>query len=298
MDELQEVFYLTSLDQARTIADTLRVRMIGFLIRQRLTVTQLGELMGETPAKVHYHVRELERIGVVRLVETREKGGILEKYYRAVAKNIEVSPDLLRTAPQSELIAMINEWFQWVTREALKAIEQTARQGENPEPLTFANEILWATNDEYRTMIKYIMQAVKEFEIPRHTEGEREWSFSVIAHQIIPTAAGEGSTSDLPPLPVVADIPPMPPMPPSRPQRSLTIAAGDIHLTRKDFERAIAEGRPYDITLLGVLRIDDDVPAELVERGVAHLRHMGKLVASAPVSEVLKAKSGGKTTES
>lgn len=27
----------------------------------------------------HYHVRELERVGLVQLVETREKGGILEK---------------------------------------------------------------------------------------------------------------------------------------------------------------------------------------------------------------------------
>ena len=309
MDELQEVFYLTSLDQARTIADTLRVRLIGCLVRQPLTVTQLGDLVGETPAKVHYHVRELERIGVVRLVETREKGGILEKYYRAVAKNIEVSPDLLRTSPQSEVVGMINEWFQWLTREALKALALSTQQPENPEPLTFASDILWATNDEFRTLIKQVMQMIKALEDPRHEEGEHEWSFSIVAHQMV-TARDEEAPSpvgDAPRMQVPSGMPSIPPIPPILPipaiptlklQRSVTIAAGDIRLTRKDFEKAIAEGRPFDITLLGVLRIDDDVPAELVEGAIAHIRHIGKLIASPQMREALKAKNGGKTADS
>ena len=56
-----------------------------------MTVTQLGDILGIAPARVHYHVRELEKVGLLCPVETREKGGILEKYYQPVAKNISVA---------------------------------------------------------------------------------------------------------------------------------------------------------------------------------------------------------------
>jgi len=75
-----ERYEIENIEQLRAIADVLRLRIIDILQKQPMTVTQLGEVLGLAPAKVHYHVRELERVGLLRLVETREKGGILEKY--------------------------------------------------------------------------------------------------------------------------------------------------------------------------------------------------------------------------
>lgn len=309
MDEPQEVFYLTTIDQARTMADTLRVRLFEHLVRQPLTVTQLGEVVGETPAKVHYHVRELERIGVVRLVETREKGGILEKYYRAVAKSLNVSPDLLRSAPQHEVVAMVNEYLQWVSREALKAVEFGVAHTDQVQTMTLSSEMLWATRPEFQALLKEVAQRLKDFANPRGIAGEQEWTFTIIAHQQVPSSApspmtpaqeeapmpqaGLPSITPFPPLP---PMPPTPPTPPSFPSAAFTasrliFAAGDIRLTRKDLEQAAADHRPYDITLMGVVRIDDDVPAELVERAVRRFRHLGKLVASPEVRAVLRAKS-------
>src|SRR5215472_14641039 len=95
MADIEDVFSLTTLDQVRTMADPLRVRILERLVRAPMTVKMLGTDLGEPPAKVHYHVRELERIGVIRLVETREKGGVLEKYYRAVARDFKVMKDVL-----------------------------------------------------------------------------------------------------------------------------------------------------------------------------------------------------------
>src|SRR5271165_541349 len=124
MEEPQEIFYLASLEDLRTFADALRVRLFEYLVRDPLTVTQLADLVGETPAKVHYHVRELERIGIIRLVETREKGGVLEKYYRAVAKNVTVAPELLHSSPPNELAGLLTDFFRMVSSEALKALDR------------------------------------------------------------------------------------------------------------------------------------------------------------------------------
>src|SRR5579871_3809131 len=101
-NELPEVYDLTSIAQMRALADPRRVHIVDRLAHQALTVTQLAAQLGLPAPKVHYHVRELERVGLLRLVETREKGGILEKYYRAVARTITVPQALLRSVSPDE----------------------------------------------------------------------------------------------------------------------------------------------------------------------------------------------------
>jgi len=101
-----ESYEIENIEQLRAIADMLRLRIFEMLQNKPMTVTQLGEELGEAPAKVHYHVRELERVGLLRLVETREKGGILEKYYQPIAREISVEKSLL-SAPPAEALAMV-----------------------------------------------------------------------------------------------------------------------------------------------------------------------------------------------
>ena len=61
-----ENYEIETIEQLRAIADMRRARILELLRDQPMTVTQLGELMGEAPAKIHYHVRELERVGDAR----------------------------------------------------------------------------------------------------------------------------------------------------------------------------------------------------------------------------------------
>src|SRR5579859_254252 len=84
-EELLEVYNLETIEQMRAIADQLRQRIMQELLQEPRTATQVAEVLGLAPAKVHYHIRELERVGLVNLVFTREKGGILEKYFQPIA---------------------------------------------------------------------------------------------------------------------------------------------------------------------------------------------------------------------
>jgi putative molybdopterin biosynthesis protein len=45
----------------------------------------LGKVMGEHPAWVRHHLKQLEAAGLVELVETRIRSGVVEKFYRACA---------------------------------------------------------------------------------------------------------------------------------------------------------------------------------------------------------------------
>lgn len=83
---------LSTIEEIKVISDPFRLKII-FLFDQDhnpLTVKQMAVKLEEVPSKVHYHVKELERIGVLEIVETREKAGVMEKYYFLTAESFRV----------------------------------------------------------------------------------------------------------------------------------------------------------------------------------------------------------------
>lgn len=70
----------------KAIADEKRIRLLDLLIDREATVAQLAAEFGEAHAKIYYHVKELERAGLVEMVELTTRSGAAEKHYRAKAK--------------------------------------------------------------------------------------------------------------------------------------------------------------------------------------------------------------------
>lgn len=87
---MEESLILEDLEKIKSVADPLRVNVLKILIERQATVKQVADLLGQSSAKMHYHVKELEKQNLIHLVETIEKGGILEKYYRAKAKSYQL----------------------------------------------------------------------------------------------------------------------------------------------------------------------------------------------------------------
>lgn len=97
---VRDELVLDSLAQLGALAHPLRQRALRALADEPRTNKQLAALLGEPPARLHFHVRELERAGLIALVEERPKGGVLEKYYRAVARGFRLGP-ALGAAPEA-----------------------------------------------------------------------------------------------------------------------------------------------------------------------------------------------------
>ena len=57
------------------------------------TYTQIAARLGVHPANLTRHIRVLEEAGLVALVEKRETGRNLEKYYATTARRFRVAPD-------------------------------------------------------------------------------------------------------------------------------------------------------------------------------------------------------------
>lgn len=58
-----------------------------------MTVKEIADTIGEVPAKVHYHVKKLEAIGVLFIKHTKEVNGIIAKYYDFTTDTVALSID-------------------------------------------------------------------------------------------------------------------------------------------------------------------------------------------------------------
>ena len=76
---------LQSFEQLKLLADPRRRAIIEQLMSGPASLTMLGKAIGEHPAWIRHHLKQLEAAGLVELVETRVQSGVVEKFYRACA---------------------------------------------------------------------------------------------------------------------------------------------------------------------------------------------------------------------
>lgn len=75
---------LTTLEEIKALSDPYRLKIITTFRKfgRAATVKEIADKLNETPAKVHYHVKKLEKVDILKLVDTKEINGIIAKYYQ------------------------------------------------------------------------------------------------------------------------------------------------------------------------------------------------------------------------
>ena len=296
MEDIPEIYQLESIEQMRALAEELRIRIIEALGQQAMTSKQLALLLNEAPAKVHYHLHELEKVGLVHLVDIREKGNMLEKYYRAIAKNISASETLFQRVPPDETLAAMREFLQHITQRLLQVLSLAASQPPNVHISAHLNgEQLWMTDEEYQQLIKHIGTLVEPYKLPRSNVGEREYTFVEMVYPMMPSSAEAEAETPAAPTPAeqktyhtstglqfTSDEP--------LPKKARMFGAGGFSYSRKGLEEIIAQGKQLDIQILGYCSFAEDVTPDLIDRAVARFRCRGKVNASPEVREALKRK--------
>lgn len=192
-EDVLEFYQFETLEQLRVVSDELRVAILTLVAERSMTVTQVAEALGQAPAKVHYHMRELERVGVVRLVATREKGGILEKYYRAVARHFTTGQHLfLQPSAGDEALDLVRDTLRVRVEALVRAMRLTLRPAEHGAPpeqptpektLSAHTAQLWLTPTEMETLLHQMYTLLEPFGTPRGVADERECTFTAFSYE-------------------------------------------------------------------------------------------------------------------
>ena len=91
-----QTFFIRDLETARVALRPPRPAVIERL-RQPMTVAELAASLGEPASRLYYHVNELERVGLIEVVDVRDRGNLREKVYRVIAPSIRVDPAVFQT---------------------------------------------------------------------------------------------------------------------------------------------------------------------------------------------------------
>lgn len=92
---MKEIQTLTSYSQLKVISDPLRAEIMMRLIEKPLTGKMLSDKINLSRSNTHYHIKELEKNKLIELVRKEEKGGVIQKFYRSVARSFTPAADLL-----------------------------------------------------------------------------------------------------------------------------------------------------------------------------------------------------------
>ncbi|MEV0151964.1 MULTISPECIES: helix-turn-helix domain-containing protein [unclassified Nonomuraea] len=148
-DDLPETFHVTTDEQLRAVSNLTRHRIMAVLRFEPATITQIAQRVGLAKGSSSYHVRLLERAGLVKVVRTRKVRGVTERYYAMAARSIELpdpgpgQPDVLLRNAVADLEASPVDGERHVRMAHLRLTE---------EQFTELGARLQALADEYRAL--------------------------------------------------------------------------------------------------------------------------------------------------
>jgi DNA-binding transcriptional ArsR family regulator len=181
---------------AEVALDPIRARLLAELAEPR-SATMLGSLFGLPRQKVNYHLKALERHGLVELVEERRKGNVNERMLRATAASYVISPLALAAVQPDPARAPDRLSARWLLAVAARLVRDvgaliTGATQANRRLATFAldGEVRFASAADRAAFAEELTQAITELVARYHdqtAEGGRDHRIIVAIHPSLKT---------------------------------------------------------------------------------------------------------------
>lgn len=124
--DIAETFIIEELDTLKKLTHPQRIEILHSLAEPR-TVKEIAEEIDADPTKLYYHIRQLEQIKAIRVVETNIVSGIVEKKYYVTAKNYTVKDSLFSgensEASEEDFTNMLNAIFKSTVTQAKRSAQ-------------------------------------------------------------------------------------------------------------------------------------------------------------------------------
>lgn len=101
---MKDIKLLTTHEQLKALSDPFRSDLLLRLMEKPKTGQQLSELFNLSRARIHYHLKELEKNDLVEIVRKEEKNGIVQKFYQSVAGGFVPDQSLIPSSDMTETV--------------------------------------------------------------------------------------------------------------------------------------------------------------------------------------------------
>jgi DNA-binding transcriptional ArsR family regulator len=192
---------------AEVSLDPIRARLLAELAVPG-SATMLAGKVGLPRQKVNYHLKALERYGLVELVEERRKGNVTERIMRATAASYVISPAALAEVQPDPARAPDQLSARWLLALAARLVRDvgtlvTGAAKARQKVATFAidGQIRFASAADRAAFAEELAGAVTTLVGKYHDQtakGGRDHRIVVAVHPSITARAIDADTSDIP----------------------------------------------------------------------------------------------------
>lgn len=164
---MKQTMTVQTLDQLKAFSDPFKAEMMMRLLEKPYTGQQLSEHFKVSRAHIHYHLKELDRNGLIEIVKKEEKNGIMQKFYQSVARGF---------TPSAELLPHVNEVGESARQLLVQMVETTKNKllaapaeafqqknaSEDPSERSSLNLIseITLTEEQFRAFIKKFYELI------------------------------------------------------------------------------------------------------------------------------------------
>ncbi|HEV8653070.1 MAG TPA: helix-turn-helix domain-containing protein [Actinomycetes bacterium] len=193
---------------AEVSLDPTRARLLAELA-EPASATMLAARVGLPRQKVNYHLRELERHGLVELVEERRKGNVTERLLQATAASYVISPAALAAVQPDPARSPDRLSAHWLLALAARLVRDVGRlitgaTKAHKRLATFALDggVRFATAADRAAFVEELAGAVTALVGKYHdvtAEGGRDHRVVVAVHPSVKTGTDTTQTAETEP---------------------------------------------------------------------------------------------------
>src|SRR5687768_12287398 len=96
----KEIESIDSLERASALLHPLRMRLLTLAADEPISAMDIAKELRESPQKLNYHLKALEKAGLLKKVREEKKRNLTKAYYQAQAKRLWFSPKLMQERPE------------------------------------------------------------------------------------------------------------------------------------------------------------------------------------------------------
>ena len=175
---MKDVVSLVTIEQIKAYSDPYRLRILTFLRNRReaSTVKEIADSLGEVPAKIHYHIKKLQKVGIVEIVRTKEVKGIVAKYYYLTAENFQIEGEEIRKQTRkiykSQILNIVNEYYDKSKEKSIDTLMKKVNLDNKSNAISIISRDMNMDEDLFKQFDIELRELVKKYEsIPKNNRG-------------------------------------------------------------------------------------------------------------------------------
>jgi DNA-binding transcriptional ArsR family regulator len=130
LKEIQDSYSIESPEQATVLLNPLRGEIVAQLM-EPASAAEVARQLGETAQRINYHLKALEKAGLVHKVGTRQVRNLVEVLYRSIAKtfvlaeSLSMKPETVQRLKDQSSLAHLITTSERIKRDAMLLMEQS-----------------------------------------------------------------------------------------------------------------------------------------------------------------------------